>query len=152
MIVKLDNKNSVMAEKILNVQLPAYQIEAKIIGFEGIPQLKDTVRDITECRETFVGYTSGDELLGFISYTVEDGAIDICRLVVDPAHFRKGIARELLEHVLEIAGNNKVIVSTGKKNVPALNLYQSFGFEKVKDAEVAPGVFIAILEKRLKIR
>ncbi|MFD0047977.1 GNAT family N-acetyltransferase [Actinomycetes bacterium NPDC127524] len=147
MIIELDNKSSVMAEKILHVQLPAYKIEANIIGFEGIPQLKDTVLDITECRETFIGYTSGDELLGFISYTIEEGVVDICRLVVNPLHFRKGIARELLEHVLEIAGNNKVMVSTGKKNVPALSLYKRFGFEKVKDIEVAPGVFIRILEK-----
>ncbi|OIK08468.1 GNAT family N-acetyltransferase [Bacillus sp. MUM 13] len=147
MIIELDNKSSVMAEKILHVQLPAYQIEANMIGFDGIPQLKDTILDITECRETFVGYTSGDELLGFISYTIDEGVVDICRLVVDPSHFRKGIARELLEHVLEIAGNNKFIVSTGKKNIPALILYQRFGFEKVKDIEVAPGVFIRILEK-----
>ncbi|MBH5319887.1 GNAT family N-acetyltransferase [Paenibacillus sp. GSMTC-2017] len=148
MIITVNNKNAEVASDILNVQLPAYRVEAEIIGFDGIPPLRDTVQSIMECDEQFVGYMTDEKLVGFVSYHTHDEGIDICRLVVHPSHFRKGIAKQLLAHMMSgPALDKKVQVSTGTKNVPAKTLYESFGFKEIGNIEVAPGVFITRLER-----
>lgn len=152
MIIKLDATKEEVAKNILTIQIPAYTVEAEIINFYGIPQLKDTAEDIMKCEETFIGYTMEGELGGVISYTDNENHIDICRLVVDPKHFRKGIAKKLVDHVIKnIAINHaKIVVSTGAMNVPAKSLYRSFGFHEIKEIEVSPGSFISMMEKKLR--
>ena len=46
----------IVALSILNVQIPAYEIEANYINSTAIPRLYDTVNDIQNCDETFHGY------------------------------------------------------------------------------------------------
>ncbi len=88
--------------------------------------------------------------MGAISYKREDEALDIHRLVVHPDHFRKGIARALVEHIEGLAGTAaRIVVSTGAKNVPAKHLYRSLGFKEVREAEVAPNLRITFFEKPL---
>ncbi|PLT33680.1 GNAT family N-acetyltransferase [Bacillus sp. V5-8f] len=148
MIVKLSPTEKEDAENILKIQIPAYKVEAKLINFDGIPQLKDTIDEIMKSDETFIGYMVEGELAGFISYIVQDSEIEICRLVVHPGHFRKGIAKKLLGFIVgHVANyNHKVMVSTGSKNFPAKSLYHSFGFTHVKEIEVSPGIFISLME------
>lgn len=149
MIRELNNKHKETAEKILAVQIPAYKVEADIMNFDGIPQLQDTVDSIIQSNETFAGYLIEDVLAGFISYTHDEGHFQICRLVVDPIHFRKGIAKRLLGYLLEsVCRGYETAVMTGAENVPAKNLYKMYGFHEVKDIEVAPNVFITLLRNR----
>lgn len=137
-LYKLDPK---LAELILSIQRPSYQIEADLIGFQGIPALTETVEDIMSSKETFIGFYEDDYLLGVLSYEETDELVDICRLVVSPASFRKGIGRQLVTYVLEVVrGTRDVIVSTGLKNVPAVTLYEKLGFEQESLVEIAPGV------------
>lgn len=136
-----------VAEQLLSVQLPAYRIEAELIGFWDIPPLRDTTETMMESGETFVGYRIEGELAGFISYEDEGDALDICRMVVHPNYFRRGIAKSLVEYVLEGAGKHKrVKVSTGAGNKPAIALYRSFGFADAGEIEIAPGVRLALFE------
>ncbi|WP_141432065.1 GNAT family N-acetyltransferase [Bacillus sp. 03113] len=148
MISQLNVNKKRVANEILSIQIPAYKVEAALIGFDGIPALKDTIETIMECRETFIGYVLNQDLVGFISYTESDNQLDICRLVVHPLHFRKGIGKELVQNILDkVSVNKKIVVSTGKKNTPAKKLYSSLGFHECKDVEVAPGIFITFFEK-----
>jgi GNAT superfamily N-acetyltransferase len=75
--------------------------------------------------------------------------LTICRMVVHPNHFRKGIAQKLLNFV---EGNTRDFtifkVSTGKDNTPATNLYLKNIYRLVCDLEVAPGFYISNFEKR----
>lgn len=132
------------------VQIPSYNIEAELISFSDIPQLKDSVESIMTSEEIFIGYRLDQEWVGFLSYSVEKDIVDICRLVVHPNHFRKGIAKKLVEATMTLADGKKVRVSTGTKNLPALNLYKSFGFQLMSKIEVAPGVTLSMLEKLSK--
>lgn len=137
------------AQDILRVQIPAYQIEAALIGFDGIPPLKDTVDSIQQSREAFVGYYLEEELAGFLSYELEENTCTICRMVVHPNHFRKGIAKALLAHFLDnVCPKPYIKVSTGAKNEPALHLYKQFDFKEVKHIEIAPDVYLTLLEKK----
>lgn len=148
MIVKLNMRDKSEVEKMLAIQIPAYKIEAKLIGFDGIPQLADTVVSLMASKELFIGYILEGELAGFISYELSGKELDICRLVVHPDYFRKGIASGLLDYVMnEHAEVDRFIVSTGSKNAPAIRLYQRFGFTSDQEVEVAAGFFITLLEK-----
>lgn len=148
MIGPLDITDVSIAEKVLHIQLPAYQVEAELIGFAGIPQLKDTVETLSQCGEQFYGYYVQEELAGVISYKVEEDVLDICRLVVHPSYFRKGIANALLAFLLkEKQVVKKAIVSTGGQNIPAKNLYVKHGFVETKQIPIAEGIYLSILEK-----
>ncbi|ASN03530.1 GNAT family N-acetyltransferase [Virgibacillus necropolis] len=149
MISNLDLHDETEMKSILKIQLLAYQVEAKLIEFDGIPQLKDTAESIRACTETFLGYRWEGSLVGFLSYEVSGNEIDICRLVVHPSYFRKGIASSLLEFVLnENTELNRFTVSTGSKNIPAITLYKRFGFESYQEVPVAPGIYINLLERK----
>ncbi|AZK48934.1 GNAT family N-acetyltransferase [Paenibacillus lentus] len=133
---------------MIDIQIPAYKVEAELIGYDGIPQLLDTVETMMECKENFVGYFLEGELAAFVSYEETEQEVEICRLVVHPYHFRKKIATILVEHVVEtIAQGRPISVNTGALNFPAKGLYQMFGFRQVRDIEVAPGVFITELRR-----
>ncbi|MFF2754633.1 GNAT family N-acetyltransferase [Psychrobacillus sp. NPDC058041] len=146
MIKKLLHQDEKVAAEILEIQVPAYKIEAELIGFNGIPQLQDSIHDIIISKEIFIGYYEESQLTGFISFMNTDELIDICRLVVHPNFFRKGIASILLKHVLEIKkASQHIEVSTGAKNTPAIQLYERFGFKRRNDIEIEPDFFITQL-------
>ncbi len=150
MIELLNVSDAAVARRLLAVQIPAYRIEAELIGFYDIPPLRDTVATLQASGETFFGYYLADELVGAISYKREGETVDIHRLIVSPAHFRKGIASALLRYLLEAeaeAGATRFVVSTGDKNTPAKELYIRHGFTEVGRVEVAPGVNLASFVK-----
>ena len=149
MIHNIDLHNPDHLDKVITLQRVSYLIEAEIIDFYEIPPLVETREELIHCGEHFVGYFIDDVLAGFLSYTEEDHVLDICRVAVHPDHFRKGIANSLLKQVLSLPGIQKAIVSTGKKNLPALRLYQKHGFVIVGDKEIGNGIFLTNLEKEL---
>ena len=120
-----------------------------MIGSFDIPPLKETADTLRLCGETFCGFFEEERLVAAISYKREDDVLDIHRLVVHPDHFRKGIARALVEHVEELAVTvGRIVVSTGTNNIPARRLYRSLGFEETGEAEVPPGLRVTFFEKR----
>ena len=56
MILKLNSSSFEVATSILQVQIPAYKVEADYLNSTAIPRLYDTVNDIQSCVETFYGY------------------------------------------------------------------------------------------------
>lgn len=149
MIRTLDVKNTNMVNDILYLQRVSYQVEAQIIGFDRIPPLMDTISSISKCGETFSGYYSENDLLaGIISYKVEGQVLDIHRLAIHPDFFRKGIAQKLLVYVENLNyGFTKIVVSTGLKNEPAINLYRKFGFKRIRTVKMEEGIDIVLFEK-----
>jgi len=148
MIWDLDPSDEREALQILNLQAASYAVEARLIGSWDIPPLKDTVDTLRRCGETFCGYFVEGQLVGMLSYKKEGDVLDIHRLAAHPDHFRKGIARALIEHVERTAQPaRKAIVSTGAKNTPARSLYLSMGFEETEEVEVVPGLRIVRFEK-----
>lgn len=149
MIREIDLHNRHIACQLLELQRASYLVEAKLINFFEIPPLKESLEELIECGETFLCYFEEKTLTGAISYTVDGDELTICRMVVHPAHFRKGIAQKLLS---EVGSRNTQIsiykVSTGKDNPPAKKLYLKNGFTFVSDIEVVPGLYISNFEKR----
>ncbi len=137
------------ARQILELQRLSYRIEADLIGSDLIPGLHENLEQLRNCNETFYGFFEEQILCGAISFKLEQHTLDIHRLVVHPNHFRKGIAKNLLEFVLRLELNAKrCLVQTGALNLPAIGLYQKMGFIKLEQIEVAPNLWICKLEKR----
>ncbi|MCX7571364.1 GNAT family N-acetyltransferase [Tumebacillus sp. DT12] len=156
MIVPLHHQNKETAEQIRDVQIPAYQVEAELIGFDGIPALHETTEQLMQSGETFYGYRKDGKLAGVVAFETgenEDQAaranqIQITRLVVRPDCFRQGIAGELLRFVLALHGDEtRYAVHTGAKNRPAIQLYEKYGFVLAGEREVAPDFYLAELIK-----
>lgn len=151
MIHKLLSHSYEVATSILQVQMPAYTIEADYINSTAIPRLYDTVNDIQNCGETFYGYFSENKLVGFISFIHEENLIDIHRLVVSPDFFKQGIATKLLLYIFNMFPSSMTyIVQTGKANTPAIALYKKHGFIEVTNTELPDGLVLTQLKKRQK--
>jgi signal peptidase II len=134
------------APVLLLLQQTAYQTEADLIGFQGIPALHETLDELQGSQETFYGAYQENQLLAAVSYKLEDGVLDIHRLVVSPSHFRQGLARRLLEYLLAQVQYQKVTVQTGSANAPALALYQSLGFVVSQTMDLTPELNVSRLE------
>ena len=78
---------------------------------------------------------------------LDDGTVDIHRLVVAPRAFRRGVASALLDELDARYPDRPILVSTGRDNAPALELYRRRGFTVVREREAIPGLWIAELER-----
>jgi ribosomal protein S18 acetylase RimI-like enzyme len=134
---------------LVRVQRASYRVEADLIGFDGLPPLRETPEELAAARESFLGAFDGERLVGALSFVRHPTWVDIYRLVVDPSAFRRGIATRLLDALDELhADAAYTTVATGERNAPAVALYQRRGFESVGRKAVAPGIRIVRFERR----
>ena len=135
---------------MLALQRRAYAVEAELVGSDAIPPLHETLAELQACGETFLGTLVEDELAGAISWRLEDGVVDIHRLIVDPPRSRQGIGSALVRGAIAAEPEAVcAIVQTGAENEPACALYLREGFEHVDDGEVAGGLRISRFRRRL---
>ena len=147
----MDVSDPDVAAELLELQRRAYRIEAELIGSHEIPPLRETVAELQGCGETFLVARDGDgALAGAISWRVDGGVIDLHRLVVDPALFRRGVGSALVRAALaSVPGAARAVVQTGAANAPAIALYRREGFEPAGELEPLPGLRVARFVKLL---
>jgi 8-oxo-dGTP pyrophosphatase MutT (NUDIX family)/N-acetylglutamate synthase-like GNAT family acetyltransferase len=146
-IIREIELNHVMAAaEVLDLQKKSYKIEADLIGTDEIPPLKETFEQLQNCGETFMGYYIEGLLAGAVSFKKEGKVLDIHRMMVHPDYFRRGIAGKLLAEI-ERQDCQKIIVSTGAANTPAIKLYEKLGFVRQHDSVVGNGLVIANFKK-----
>ncbi|ENM5895588.1 GNAT family N-acetyltransferase [Vibrio mimicus] len=147
MIVELNNRDVDVANKILNVSLNAYRVEAKLLGLVSFPPMNEKAESIVSSQSRFLGFMSEGVLFGVIEVEViGSGRLHINRLVVDPSMFRKGIASKLIDAVL--AQGQVLSVTTAASNSPAMSLYQSHGFTLVNIEVVGNRLELGTLKKQ----
>ncbi len=134
------------AERVLAIQQRAYAAEAELMGFDGIPPLHEGLDELLEGEQHWLGRYEGATLVGALAWE-DDGAagLELDRLVVAPAAWRRGHASALLDAFDELAAGRPVSVATGSANAPALALYARRGFRAVGEEELAPGVHLTRL-------
>jgi ribosomal protein S18 acetylase RimI-like enzyme len=117
------------AGAIWRLQQSAYAVEAALIGCDDFPLLRESVADLLAAQESFLLSYYDNDLAGALSYATNEMGCLICRLVVAPEYFRRGIGRRMLHNLLvktDPALPCRVV--TAQANIPAIALYQSFGF------------------------
>jgi len=123
------NRIKKMASRIHAVQIEAYRQEASLLGVRNFPPLNRTVRDVMASSDIFFGAFSGGELLGVISLERRtENQVSISSLTVAPPFQRRGVAKALVSSIAGSTRSQKISVSTGAKNAPALALYKQCGF------------------------
>lgn len=154
MIKHIQISDHQIAEKVLEVQKLAYRIEADIIGFDQIPPLLETLEELKLSKETYLAFYEGEQLAGVLSYEVNNEpkatVITICKMIVHPEHFKKGIASRLIDHLTRLDLNaSEITVATGSKNVPAIQLYLKLGFKETHEIRIHENLTIKEFNKRI---
>lgn len=151
MIRALDLTDVATAERVLVVQRLAYTVEAELIGFDGIPPLHEDLAALAASSEYWLGRYAEGKLVAAVAYELPDpDTIEISRLIVDPAHARRGHGRALLDHLDELEPRPVSLVSTGTANTPATTLYLSRGYIATNEVEIAPGITITQFHRNLR--
>jgi GNAT superfamily N-acetyltransferase len=146
----LDLSDQAIAEALLALQRRAYAVEAELVGSDAIPPLHETLAELQECGETFLGALVEGGLAGAISWRLEDGTLDIHRLVVDPRRSRQGIGSVLVRAAIAAEPDAvRAIVQTGAENAPACALYLREGFQHIDDIGVGRGLRVSRFRKQL---
>jgi ribosomal protein S18 acetylase RimI-like enzyme len=150
-LVRLDLSDASIASQLLELQREAYRVEAALLGSNEIPPLRETLPELQAGGETFLGALVDGVLAGAISWKLDGDTIDLHRLVVHPAHFRKGIGVALVRAALAAEPTaRRAIVQTGAANAPAVALYRQEGFEPAGEIEPVPGLRVACFTKLLR--
>ena len=145
----VDHRDHAIAHEIVRLQRRSYAVEAELIHFAGIPNLTESADDVRSLDLTFVAAFDGDAVVGIVGYGYRrDGAVvDIDRLAVDPAAFRRGVGRALLRDVIVREGPVEFVVSAAAANTPAIRLYESCGFRRTNDEVIEAGLHVVELRR-----
>ncbi len=129
-IYRLNHSLPEQARAIHALSLASYAVEGRIIGAADFPPLRAKLESVQKSGSRFYGVNEqADEPKQRLAAVcqVEPKTAWIERLVVHPHFFRRGLASLLMQHVLSTHPGT-LRVSTASKNLPALALYQRFGF------------------------
>jgi len=143
----VDHTVGSVAEALVRIQRRAYAVEAKLIEFDRIPNLSESVEDVQQLHLSITAASDDDEIVGFIGYTHEGTVVEIDRLAVDPDSFRRGIGRALLQSLHDAAPDAEFLVSTPARNAPAVALYTSIGYRIDYERVVAESLPIVGLRR-----
>ncbi len=84
---------------------------------------------INDSNYNILIYKDDGKVIGFImTYTLYD-TTDILNIIVDKNYRRQNIGSKLIEKIIEINKNNKIMLEVNTNNEPAINLYKKLGFE-----------------------
>lgn len=130
-ILRLDQKES--SHEIHALFQKSYKIEADLAKAEKFPPLLWTAEMIQKKPGTFLGIKEDHTLIACIQiYEDSDQEMSIYSLVVHPSHFKKSLASQLLDFVLNRHIQKTIFVETAAANEPAISLYKKFGFQILK--------------------
>ncbi|WP_236786027.1 ribosomal protein S18-alanine N-acetyltransferase [Anaerococcus ihuae] len=111
-----------------------YKIESRSF-FRPMPK-KDLINDIEKNKhKDFFVYEKNGEAVGFYIISKILDEIEIYTIAVDEFYRGQNIGSFMLEHMINLARNlkvSKIWLEVSTKNIPAINLYQKFGFEKIR--------------------
>lgn len=111
-----------------------YRIETSSF-FRPMPK-KDLVNDIEKNKHKihFV-YEKNGETVGFYIISKILDEVEIYTIAVDELYRGQKIASNMLEHLINFSKEmkvSKIWLEVSTKNIPAINLYEKFGFEKIR--------------------
>jgi len=149
MIKEILHTQKDQAEEIRAVFQISYKVEAELLGATSFPPLSRPLEDFYSCPNDFIGHYEDEMLVAVVEMKKEEDSMHIQSLVVDPAYFRRGIARKLIDFVLQNYPVPYFTVETGKENGPARKLYESFGFELLKTYTAEEGILKVRYQKQL---
>ena len=149
MVIKINNKETKIAEEIRAIFQVSYAVESEILKAVDFPPLKRTVSQFMDTNSEFYAYYLTRNIAGVIEIDNHQDITHIQSLVVDPKYFRKGIGRKLVQFTLDTYKSKLFTVETGTDNEPAIKLYENLGFQELKQWNTNHGIRKVRFEKRI---
>ena len=146
-ITKAEKKD---LEEILKLQYLAYQSEAALFGNKDIPPLKQTLEEVISEYETGIVLKMTGEngkIIGSVRAREKDGTVYIGKLMVDPAHQRKGNGRRLLLEVEKYFPGKRYELFTSTRSKDNIRLYESAGYKQFDLKTVDDELVFVYMEK-----
>ncbi len=141
-------------EGVLALQKRAFATAAELCGDWSIPPLVQTLDQLAEeCRASLVLVARSDgALVGTVRSRWEGDTVHVCRLAVDPAFRRRGIARRLLAELESraLAGKPapaRFALFTAEVDRGAVALYEGCGYRILRTERPAAGPALVHMEK-----
>jgi ribosomal-protein-alanine N-acetyltransferase len=95
---------------------------------------KSVASELTNPLSTWIVAVDGDTVVGYVGAQTCGDETDMMNVAVDPNYRRCGIARQLIEALiqqLQDRGSHSLTLEVRVTNMPAVTLNGSMGFEKV---------------------
>ena len=135
-----------IAEEIRLLMFASYQVEADLLGAADFFPLSRTAHHIATAEVLFWGIYEEGVLAAVLELEDLDPThAHINSLVVHPAHFRRGMASALLQQIIHQRPTQRLTVSTGVLNHPALALYAAQGFAVERHWATPDGIAMVTL-------
>jgi GNAT superfamily N-acetyltransferase len=139
------------AVRILEIQREAFAPAAERYHIPDLPPLVETIAQVeTAIREHVVlkAVDATGTVLGAVRGEAREGCVHVGRLVVDPAHQRRGVATRLMvaiERRFPDAGCFELF--TGNLNEPGMGLYAKLGYVESRRERVRGVLEVVYLRK-----
>ncbi len=136
---------------ILSLQSLAYQSEAILLQNFSIPPLRQTLAELEaefESRIILKAVENG-EIIGSVRARQENGTAYIGKLIVHPAHQRKGIGTQLLYAIEQAAPASRYELFTSNKSEKNIRLYERVGYHRFMEKQVSHDLSFVFLEKSI---
>lgn len=115
-IRKLNKLDFRELSQVIEIKIRAYKFEARLLNVESLPPLEEKIRNLEITSDEVFLAIKKECIVGAIFLEKSDQAMLISKLIVDPSHFRKGVAKRLIKYSLNQFPKIEFQVSTAQNN------------------------------------
>lgn len=95
---------------------------------------KDQLRDILKSKTYFsIGFFYKEKLIGYLIANVNDVSVDLFKIFVDVPFRKKGIAKKLINYLVNHHRNKPIYVEVLHTNDIAIKMYEKLGFKIINE-------------------
>ncbi len=139
--------------ELYDLQLRAFESEAEMIGSRNVPALLETWEHSLADFDNWTVLVRRDgsgRIVGAVRYRMEDGRVEIGRLMVAPERRRQGVASDLMRAVEERTGARVFELYTCTKSWINLRLYEKLGYRTFREERGEKDLSFAYMRKTLR--
>jgi GNAT superfamily N-acetyltransferase len=136
--------------QILDLQYLAWQSEAKLLNNHHIQPLRQTYEELEqEFKEGIMLKALGEDggIIGSVRAHTGGDTLFIGKLMVHPAHQRKGIGSLLLRQIETVSPMPRYELFTSKKSISNIRLYEKHGYRIYQEVPSSSDITFVYMEK-----
>jgi ribosomal protein S18 acetylase RimI-like enzyme len=148
--IQIENASIHDADVILKIQKAAFLGQAEIYNSQ-LPPLTQSLESIRSefDTKTFLKVILEGKIVASVRFDINDGYVNIDRIVVEPEYQGRGIGKAMLEAVeSRVPDAVAYQLFTGSKSKRNINLYKRVGYEIVRSEVTDQGIELLYMEKR----
>lgn len=132
-----------IAEQVLAVRQGAYLQEARLLGLDDFPPLRQGVEELRASLGRSLVVRQAGEIVGVLELESGPGMLCISTLVVAPKAQGRGFGSALLRAAITAAAGKRLEVQTAVLNERAVRLYERHGFVLLRTWRLEQGLELA---------